>query len=301
MFTNSTSAIASRRNRRILEARKLQQRKHRRRQGRFLVEGFDLLHMALDAGVQPIEIFFCEGQYAEASIQTLLDRFRKARADLVAVIPHVMETMSDHDNPQSIIATFTSFETSLQAIDLTGNELLVVVERPQSPANLGMLFRTADAVGAAAIIVIEPGVDPLHPKAVRVSLGTVFNVPFVQTSDVAGLFTWLYQEDFKPVGTDPRVGEAWNQDIWKGRVALILGSDVQGMADDVRSWVIDWARLPMMGKVESLSSAVAGSVLMYDWFRANYNPVQEAEGPSQAVNPCTTSDHEHTKGGQTTL
>jgi hypothetical protein len=57
----------------------------------------------------------------------------------------------------------------------------------------------------------------------------------------------------------------------------------------------------MMGKVESLSSAVAGSVLMYDWFRANYNPVQEAEGPSQAVNPCTTSDHEHTKGGQTTL
>ena len=268
MFTNPTSVITSRRNQRIVEARKLQQRKHRRRQGRFLVEGSQLLQVALDAGIQPIEVFFCEKQYREATVRALLDRFQKAHADLVVVLPHIMETLSDRANSQSIIATFTGFETSLQAIDLGRSELLVVVERPQSPANLGMIFRTADAVGAAAVILTQPCVDPFHPMTVRVSLGTLFNVPFVQTPDIAGLFTWLHQKGFKPVGTDPYVG-VWNQGIWKGKVALILGSDVQGMSSDVRCWVKDWARLPMVGKVESLSSAVAGSVLMYDWFRAN--------------------------------
>ncbi|MFC1715824.1 TrmH family RNA methyltransferase [Candidatus Poribacteria bacterium] len=268
MFANPTNTIISRRNQRIVEARKLQQRKHRQRQGRFLVEGVQLLEVALDAGLQPVEVFLCERQYDDAGLQALLDRFREAHADLMPTLPHIMETLSDRHNPESIIATFTIFETPLQAVDLSKRELVLIVDRPQSPANLGMIFRTADAVNAAAVMLIQPCVDPFHPMAIRVSLGTLFNVPFVQTSDIAGLFTRVCQEGFKPVGTDPYNG-LWDQEIWKGKVALILGSDVHGMSSDVRPWVKDWARLPMAGKVESLSSAVAGSVLMYDWFRTN--------------------------------
>lgn len=269
MFPIPTGIITSRRNRRVVEARKLLQRKHRERQGRFLVEGSQLLHVALDAGLRPIEAFLCKEQYEEAEVQGLLDRLRVANADFATVSPYVMETLSDRRNSESFIATFARFEASLQAIDLGAGNLLIIVDRPQSPANLGIIFRTADAVGAMGVILIQPGVDPFHPMTIRVSLGTIFNVPFVQTSDISGLFTYLDFEGFRPVGTDPQVGEAWNADIWQGRVALILGSDVHGMSDDMRLWVKDWVRLPMVGKVESLSSAVAGSVLMYDWFRVN--------------------------------
>jgi TrmH family RNA methyltransferase len=265
-FAGTTSVITSRRNQRIVEARKLQQRKHRERQGRFLVEGLQLLQMALDGGVEPVEVFFCEEQCGEGVMQALLSSFREARADIVPVSPYVMEVMSDH--AQTIVATFTRFETAFHGINPGEGSLLIVVDRPQSPPNLGMIFRTADAVGAAAVILIQPCVDPFHPMTVRVSLGTLFSVPFAQTSDVTGLFAWLHQKGFKPVGTDPYVG-TWEQDIWKGKVALILGSNVRGMSEDMRPWVEDWARLPMVGKVESLSSAVAGSVLMYDWLRTN--------------------------------
>ncbi len=271
MYTNTMSVITSRRNQRVVETRKLQQRKHRERQGRFLVEGFDLLQMALDGGVQPVEVFFCEKQCGEAAMQALLNRFREARADLVPVSPYVMEAMSERGNTETIVATFTRFGIAFQNIDPGEGRLIVVVDRPHSPPNLGMIFRTADAVGAAAVILIQPCVDPFHPMTVRVSLGTLFNVPFAQTSDVTGLFVWLHQKGFKPVGTDPYMG-TWDQDIWKGKVALILGSNVHGLSEDMRPWVEDWARLPMVGKVESLSSAVAGSVLMYDWFRMNCNP-----------------------------
>ncbi len=269
-FAGTTSVITSRRNQRIVEARKLQQRKHRERQGRFLVEGFQLLQMALDGGVEPVDVFYCEEQCREAIVQVLLSRFQEAGADLVPVSPYVMEAMSERGNTQTILATFNRFETAFQNIDPGAGGLIIVVDRPQSPPNLGMIFRTADAVGAAAVILIQPCVDPFHPMTVRVSLGTLFSVPFAQTSDVTGLFVWLHQEGFRPVGTDPYVG-TWDQDIWKGKVALILGSNVRGMSEDMRPWVEDWARLPMMGRVESLSSAVAGSVLMYDWLRMNCN------------------------------
>ncbi len=262
--------ITNKNNRRIVEAKKLNQKKFRRYQGRFIVEGRQLLNMALDAGLEPIEVFCCKEQYYDIDTQILLDRFQKAGAEIVLILPYIMEILSDHRKHESIIATFSSFEMSLQSIDLNKGRLIIIVDRPQSPANLGMVFRTADAVGVTAIILVLPGVDPLHPKAVRESLGTVFNVPFMQTLDVPGLFTLLQQKGFKLVGTDPCAG-IWKQDIWKEKVAMILGSDVHGMSDDIRPWVKDWVSLPMVGKVESLSSAVAGSILMYDWLRVNYN------------------------------
>jgi TrmH family RNA methyltransferase len=265
---HAPAVIASTRNRRIVEARKLEQRKHRRGQGRFLVEGLQLLHMALDAGARPIEVFYCESQFAGTEAATLLDRFRQAGAELVAVSPPVMEALSERDVPQGIVATFALFETPLQALRLTGNELVVVLDRLQDPGNLGTLIRTADAVGAAATVLIEPCVDPFDPKTVRGSMGSLFNVPLVQTGDVPALFTHLRQKGLRLVGADAQLGEAWGEGLWGGGVALILGNEARGLSDDVRTYVEAWARLPILGKAESLNVAMAGGVLMYAWLRA---------------------------------
>ena len=261
--------IASTRNRRIVEVRKLEQRKQRRGQGRFLVEGLQLLHMALDAGARPLEVFYCESQFAGTEAATLLDRFHQAGADLVAVSPPVMEALSERDAPQGMVAAFALFETSLQALRLAGGELVVVLDRLQDPGNLGTLIRTADAAGAAAVILIEPCVDPFDPKTVRGSMGSLFNVPLVQTADVPALFTYLREKGLRLVGADARVGEAWGEGLWEGGVALILGNEARGLSDDVRAHVEAWARLPIVGKAESLNVAVAGGILMYTWLRVN--------------------------------
>lgn len=71
------------------------------------------------------------------------------------------------------------------------------------------------------------------------------------------------------MGADPHRGKFWNQESWKGRVAIVLGHDVRGISDPVRAQIEGWAQLPMTGKVESLNVAVAGSVLIYEWFRVN--------------------------------
>jgi len=269
--------ITSTRNRRIVEARKLEQRKHRQRQNRFLVEGLQLLHMALDGGACPVEVFYCHDLFAGTEAPALFERFRRVGADPVPVSESVIQTLSQRDTPQGIVATFALFETPLHTLGLTGRELIVVLDRLQDPGNLGTLIRTADAVGAAGVVLIEPCVDPFDPKTVRGSMGSLFNVPLVRTTDVAELFTWLRGQGLRSVGADAQAGEAWGRGLWEGGVSLILGNEARGLSEDVRPHAEAWARLPIVGKAESLNVAVAGGVLMYAWLQANLKGQDNAQ------------------------
>jgi TrmH family RNA methyltransferase len=258
--------ITSTQNRRIVEARKLTQRKHRESQGRFLVDGLQLLHMALDAGTQPVEVFYTESLLTGSEGPALLKRFRSKNADLVPVSEHVMAALSERETPQGIVAAFALFETALDDQRLTGQELIVVLDRLQDPGNVGTLIRTADAAGAAAVVLIEPCVDVFDPKTVRASMGSLFNLPVITTADVPRLFDWLRGVNLRPVGADLAQGR-W--DLEPGGVALILGNEARGLSDDIRAYIDTWIRLPMVGKAESLNVAVAGGILMYMWLRAN--------------------------------
>lgn len=261
--------ISSTSNPHIVAARKLGQRKHRQAQGRFLVEGLQILHMALDAGARPYEVFYCPELFAGAGAGALLERFRLIGATLLQVAPRVMASLCEREAPQGIVATFQPVSLPLTSLALTGRELVLVLDRLQDPGNLGTLIRTADAVGTAAIILIEPCVDPFDPKAVRGSMGSLFNLPIISTADVAGLFARLQAAGLRPVGADPHLGELWGEGLWQGGVALVLGNEARGLSADVAAQIGAWARLPIIGKAESLNVAVAGGVLMYAWLRAN--------------------------------
>jgi TrmH family RNA methyltransferase len=270
MSTRSDPAIiTSTSNPRVVEARKLRQRKYRQAAGLFLVEGLQLLHMALDGGAVPHEVFYCPEQFAGSEAATLLERFRQASAALLRVSMRVMEALSEREEPQGIVATFRLAQPSLASLELAGRELVVVLDRLQDPGNLGTLIRTADAVGAAAIILIEPCVDPFDPKTVRGSMGSLFNVPVISTKDVTDLFAWLKSRGLRSVGADPHLGEMWGEGLWRGGVALVLGNEARGLSGDVAVQVNAWARLPIVGQAESLNVAVAGGVLMYAWLREN--------------------------------
>jgi len=100
-------------------------------------------------------------------------------------------------------------------------------------------------------------------------MGSLFNLPVVSTADVAGLFAWLKAHGLRPVGADPHLGATWGEGLWRGGVALVLGNEARGLSDDVAAHIDAWAKLPIVGKAESLNVAVAGGVLMYAWLREN--------------------------------
>ncbi len=261
---SDTPLITSRQNRRIVETRKLSERKHRQRSGRFLVEGVKLLEMGLQAGASPVEAFYCPRKAGPAA-QTVAQRLQAAGAELLEITPEVMDALAERDATEGIVATFALFERSPDELRLSGSELVLVVDRLQDPGNLGTLIRTADAVGAAAIALVEPCVDPFDPKTVRGSMGSVFHMPLVRSADGPGLLAGLRAGGLRVVGTDAQIGVDWGEELWQGGVALLLGNEARGISPDLRPLVDAWARLPIAGRAESLNVAVAGGVLMYAW------------------------------------
>jgi TrmH family RNA methyltransferase len=262
--------ITSTANRHIVEARKLKQRKHREHQARYLLEGLQLLHMALDAGARPDTLFYCEEQFTGSKAPALLARFRAAGAECLPVSANVMEQLSERDVAQGLVASFVLAEKPLDAIKIKGRSLVVVLDRLQDPGNLGTLIRTADAVGAAGVVLIEPGVDLYDPKTLRASMGSLFNLPVIRTPNVTGLFAWLLQQDVTPVGAGTHNGQPWGTGLFEDSVALVLGNEARGLSPDVAAHITRWAHLPMAGKAESLNVSIAGGVLMYEWLRAGW-------------------------------
>jgi TrmH family RNA methyltransferase len=266
---DSEVVITSTRNQQIVDARKLRQRKHRERQNQFLVEGLPLLHMALDAGARAIKLFYCQELLADNETRELLARFRATETQILAVSTQVMGALCERATPEGLVATFELLEADLDKLVIPERALVIVLDRLQDPGNVGTLIRTADAVDAAAVVLIEPCADPFAPKTVRSSMGSLFNVPIVRTRDLDVLFARLKQAGLRIVGTDVHTGVAWGSGMLHGSVALILGNEARGQSDEVSAYVEANAALPIAGKAESLNVAVAGGVLMYAWLREN--------------------------------
>ena len=269
MTETDLPTITSLRNRRIVEARKLTQRKHRERQGRFLVEGLQIIHMALDALAQPSEAFFCSSQLASEEGRALVGRLRQTGTAVWPVSPAVMGSLCERDAPQGLVVAFELPRQTLEDVQLAGNSLVVIADRLQDPGNLGTIIRTADAVGASGVVLIEPSADPCDPKTVRATMGSLFSQPVVRTHDVDALFQLLGDRGVRTVGAGAHQGSAWGEGLLAASVALVLGNEARGVSEDVRGYIQAWAHLPVRGDAESLNVAVAGGVLMYAWLRAH--------------------------------
>ncbi len=286
--------ISSTKNPRIVEARKLSQRKHRLRQNRFLVDGLQLLSMAAANGrVSPSEIFYCEALFTGDIAPRVVEALRQAGGHPFAVAPNVMATLSERDAPQGVVATFPmdGLACSLTVLLATAqglgnlsnptaadsdrvaaseNGLLLILDRLQDPGNLGTLLRTADAVGALGAILLEPCVDPFDPKTVRGTMGSLFSLPFARVDNVEMLVEQVQTAGYRLVGADGQQGElAWQGESLRGNVALVLGNEARGLSQDVQAQLRAYVRLPLRGQAESLNVAVAGGTLMYEWLRLN--------------------------------
>ncbi len=258
--------ITSRQNPRIVAARRLAERKHRRQQGRFLVEGVKLLDLALRAGARPRTVFVCYQELAPDAAG-LLEHLHAVGAELLPVSSAVMQALADREAAEGLVATFDLFEASPDELRFGGNNLVLILDRLQDPGNLGTLLRTADAVGAAGVVLLEPCVDPFDPKVVRGSMGSIFHVPLVRTNDAAATLAALHGCGLRIVAADAHRGVDWGDGLWQGGVALVLGNEARGLSPDVIPHVDAWVRLPIPGQAESLNVAVAGGVLMYAWLR----------------------------------
>lgn len=280
--------ITSTKNSRIIDVRKLSQRKHRIRQNRFMVEGLQLLGMAVQAmsmpagrdKIIPREIFYSEALFTGQTAPRLLTELSQAGAEAVPVEARVLNTVSDRDTSQGLVATFalqelelspTRFQKIVSLIPAPPTpQFILILDKLQDPGNLGTLIRTADSVAVTAIVLLEPCVDPFDPKTVRSTMGSIFTVPLIRTTHIESTLKPLSRTGFRIIGADANQGTTvWHSHELIGPIVLILGNEARGLSPELHSLVDGYVSLPLLGQAESLNVAVAGGVLMYEWLRVN--------------------------------
>lgn len=263
--------ISSVQNPRLKAAARLRERSGRDEQGRIIVDGVREIGQALAAGVEVLEVFFFAELCRDEEHQRLLATAEKARADLIEVTSHVMEKMSFGQRMEGVVAVARPPQRRLGDLALAADTLVAIVEGVEKPGNLGAIVRTADASGVGAVLVADGGTDLCNPNAIRASLGAIFSVPVVAVSTEEAI-VWLRKQQFR-VYTARVDGVTDYTDVdFRGRAAIVLGSEARGLSARWRGDTINSIRLPLLGSVDSLNLSVTAAILFYEALRQRRSP-----------------------------
>jgi len=142
---------------------------------------------------------------------------------------------------------------------------VVVTEDVEKPGNVGAILRSADAVGADAVIAVG-GTDLFNPNVIRASIGTVFSVP-VASAPAADVAAWLREAGVRIVTSRVDAADLHVEADLTGALAIVLGSEATGLSDAWRSSDVAAVRLPMLGVADSLNVSAAAAVLLYEAWR----------------------------------
>ena len=232
--------ITSKDNPRLKLVRKLASRRQRDKLGLFAAEGEDLVDAALEAGWE-LDFALVDAARAPAA--------RLPRAEQVA--SHLLAEVSTLGHAPRVIGVFRATRPPERELPELGLELW----RAGDPGNVGTLARACDAFGA--YLALSPGcADPLGPKALRASTGSIFRVPlgaFAAEGAVA-----LLAHDAPPLAElDPSLSR------------FVLGAEREGLPDEVVAACAATATIPLVGRTESLNVAMAGTIALYDWRKSH--------------------------------
>ncbi|MCA1296418.1 RNA methyltransferase [Paenibacillus sp. alder61] len=259
--------ILSPQNGRVKEWAGLLEKKHRDKQGKFLIEGIHLVQEALEARAD-IE---CVCYDAEGGIPAELAQAASAGLDVewIAVSAAVIAKCSDTKTPQPVFAVVRKADGGAEPLLGQAGGLVVVLDGVQDPGNVGTIIRTADAVGADGVIVGAGCADIYGPKVLRATMGSIFHLPVVH-GKLAELLPQAKRRGIRLAGTSLQGAVNCFAYDFTGPVWLLFGSEGSGLSPEVRELMDDGLIIPMRGRAESLNVAMAASVLLYEALRQRH-------------------------------
>lgn len=265
-----TQRIESVQNPRLKRTIRLRERKHRRADRRFLIDGLREIERADASGVRFAEIFYDERlSEARDAARSLLHRIvqNQPRAERFELAASAMDKLCFGDRNEGIVVSAELPEKRLDDIRLPdGPAVVVVLDRVEKPGNLGAVCRSADAAGAVGVFATGSAADFYHANAIRASLGTVFSLATaeVEAPELAG---WLTKQGFRIVVARVEGATEFVRYRFAERTAIVLGSEAEGVEPFWKQDRFDAVRIPMLGIADSLNVSTTAAVLLYEALR----------------------------------
>ena len=261
-----TDVITSAANPLIKRVRLLADRRHRRREGAFVVRGVQPVWQAVEAGAD-IEVLIVAPDLLREPAATMVADQEARGVPVARLSAGLFGRIADRDGPAGLAAIVRKGVAALADLEVRPDSVFVALHEVANPGNLGTIIRTADAAGASGVILIGRGTDPFDPAAVKASMGAVFSVPVAAVATAGEFLLWCRGSEIAvAVTSGSGSGSLWDASMPQPLV-ILFGSEGSGLPEDVLAAGDLRLRIPMTGTAESLNLAVAAGVVLYEAWR----------------------------------
>ena len=247
--------ITSRRNPLVAQIRKLKSdKKARRAAGLLIGEGTKLLDEALNAGASVTMLVTDGSQFGELGPEVRQ----------VEVSRDVLVTLCDTKTPQGVLFLAQAPDTC--PLNKLPGQRYLVLDGVQDPGNVGTIWRTADALGADGLLLVNGCADPFGPKVVRATMGACFRLPVYEV-ECAELIQLLERSGLSLYGTALREDAVDIKTAKLNRCAVVIGSEGRGISQSLLDRCEKTLKIPMRQRCESLNAAIAASIVLWEMGR----------------------------------
>ncbi|GEN47364.1 TrmH family RNA methyltransferase [Ligilactobacillus pobuzihii] len=250
--------IQSTGNQSVKNWKKLQTKKGRSRQNKYLLEGWHLVNEAIKANKNILEIMATTTVFEQTSTQNLwpeeIERFE--------ISDEVAHQLSATPSPQGVFAT-VSLDDELKISPTSATGAWLFLDTIQDPGNVGTMVRTADAAGFSGVVLSQGSVDMYQPKLVRSMQGSQFHIQLVE-GDLREWTAAFKKNHFPVFGSE--LNEQARRYDQVGRhedFALVMGNEGNGLSQEMLSETSMNLYIPLTGQAESLNVAIAAGILMF--------------------------------------
>lgn len=237
----------------------------------FQIEGRNSVLEALNHDKTIDKIFVKRGEI-EGTLRVIVAKAIEKGIIIKEIDKIKMEQMKRTNNPQGVIAFCPVYEYShtldilQKARDKGEDPFIIILDEITDPHNLGAIIRTADAVGAHGVIIPKRRSVSLTTTVSKTSSGALEYVPVARVTNITKEIQKLQKEGLWVTCADMKGTICFNADL-KGPVAIVIGSEGNGVSELVRKTCDFSVKIPMYGNIASLNASVASSVLMYEVIR----------------------------------
>jgi RNA methyltransferase, TrmH family len=257
--------LAGRHNPRLKELRLAFRRGELTAQGECAIEGVKLVEEALRSSQRLTSVFFSES--ARPLAEKLLPQLN-ARTETHVLPNALFDSVVPSDAPQGVAALVkVRGFSAAQILERLQSAPMVVAAGLQDPGNLGTLFRSAEAFGAAGIFLTEGTVGPYNSRVLRGSAGSIFRLPFHQIAS-GELIALLRQHGVRLLATSSHKGTPLPEVSWNLPLAIFIGNEGAGLPRGLMHQMQETIVIPQAAQVESLNAGVAASIVLYEAARA---------------------------------
>lgn len=235
--------------------------------GYFMAESPNVIERALNDGYIPEMALVDESVANSSLVQRLVEEYK---TPVYLASPEHIKNVQGFEMTRGALCLMNRRACKSAEDVLRGVSRIAILEDVMNPTNLGAIFRSAASLGIEAIILTKGCSDPLYRRAARVSMGTVFQIPWARTEDVISLLSQLRNFGFVSLAMalDEKAVKLGDSSLeGHKKMAFVLGSEGYGLKKETIEACDYTVMIPMTNGVDSLNVAAASAVVFWEFFR----------------------------------